>query len=319
MQRALRASARDNLRRHATETRRFRRPSSTAATGRTPGTPRRGQGRPAHRPTVERDRTRYEPMKPAIAFSSVDFPHPDGPSSTKRSLPYTSKRPGGSRARSARRCGIRGSPGRWRAGVHCARRPARHPAAGAGDLRVGHGVDGRRRAPRAPHTAAARFGEKWRSRSNLLRVKHQHAARPFADQPSIAHIETAPTHASIAASKRLRSTAGRRRIVEEVVAPRLRFVADRAGCMNCASASVFCGAVLNCTCGLRRIFSKQRAIDLRCVHADIGIGRALGIGRDLARGIGQRGNECAIGLRVVVAEFLGGIQHRRGLGPPSTS
>jgi hypothetical protein len=30
-------------------------------------------------------------MKPAIAFSNVDFPQPDGPSSTKRSPPYTSK------------------------------------------------------------------------------------------------------------------------------------------------------------------------------------------------------------------------------------
>ena len=84
-------------------------------------------------------------MKPAIAFSSVDFPHPDGPSSTKRSLPYTSKLTVG-RAHDPRAAAVfevHPVDGEQAFTVRAGLRGIRRGP--AGDLRVGHGWTAARR------------------------------------------------------------------------------------------------------------------------------------------------------------------------------
>ena len=114
--------------------------------------------RPAHRPTVERDRTRYEPMKPAIAFSSVDFPHPDGPSSTKRSLPYVEADLGRAHdPRAAAVFEVHPVDGEQAFTVRAGLRGIRRGP--AGDLRVGHGWTAGAAPPRAAYGGSQVRGE----------------------------------------------------------------------------------------------------------------------------------------------------------------
>ena len=85
--------------------------------------------------------------------------------------------------------------------------------------------------------------------------------------------------------------------------------------MNCASAQRILRRDLELDLRILDHLQQESAVDAALVDAQVGVGGGLGIAGDQGCRLGQRVDQRAVGLRILLQVFFGCVQHRRRTRP----
>ncbi len=122
-------------------------------------------------------------------------------------------------------------------------------------------------------------------------------------------------HAAFPRNRRRSAAACGQRVVEEIVLERFRPVLDRSHAVQeLAQAERVLGLYLELHLGVPDDLEQQRTVGLRARHLQIDVGSLLGVGGDELGRVMKPGEEGLVGLGALLAEFLGGVEHRGGRG-----